>query len=248
MRAIAVGLVLSTAAFLPTTGHAQVYDFRTPPPEVTAASSMWQINSEPIVHAGLVYCPTSARVFFNPLVMQQVGVYRGVPLYADTTLEPYSLVFVPVGGYQMRQYERPRAGWMAGTVGSRTPSFPVQLRYNDFPYQRCGCDTCGGSAGRAWFTVPVWEVPRAAAATPAAPAAPVNLRSIPMPESNQGVWIEFGGARWHNAGTAVSFEPGEFTRVGEYHGFPVYRAVNGPDTRIYVPVVIDGALTPYDRG
>src|SRR5688572_33397323 len=56
--------------------------------------------------------------------MVRVGHYNGVPLYADTTLEPHSIVFVPVGRGQMQPYERLRAGDLAGTSGSRLPSFP----------------------------------------------------------------------------------------------------------------------------
>lgn len=264
MRVMVAGLVLSTAALLPRIGTAQVYYFSTPPPEVTAASAVWQINSEPIVSTGLLYCPTSTRVFFNPLTMDQVGVYQGVPLYADTTVETYSLVYVPVGGGQMRAYERPRAGPLAGTEGSRTPSFPVQLRPSPFASPQCGCPNCAVSeAGPAQFVVPVESaveraapaaaVPVAAApvaapaALPPAPPAPVDLRSIPPPQSSVGVWIELDGARWQKAGAAVVYDPDAFTRIGEYRGFPVYRRASGSDGRIYVPAVPGGALTPYER-
>ena len=59
--------------------------------------------------------------------MRQAGAYDGVLFYADVTQEPYSIVYVPIGGGLMQPYERLREGELAGTVGSRTPSFPVDL-------------------------------------------------------------------------------------------------------------------------
>ena len=47
-------------------------------------------------------------------------------VYEDVTLEPYSMIYMPIGGPVMRPYERRREGELAGTVGSRTPSFPIQ--------------------------------------------------------------------------------------------------------------------------
>ena len=54
------------------------------------------------------------RIFFDPNVMMQVGAYKGVPLYIDATLEPFSHVLVPVAGGLMRRYERLRAPFHAG--------------------------------------------------------------------------------------------------------------------------------------
>ena len=61
---------------------------------------------------------------FDGKVMAPVGVYQRVPVYADVTLEPYSVVYVPVARNQLRVYERRRDGELAATTGSRTPSFP----------------------------------------------------------------------------------------------------------------------------
>ncbi len=126
MRAFVLGLFLSVAVLLPKTGNAQVYQFRTPAPVVTAAASDWQINSDPVVVNGLVYYPTRGFRFFDGQVMMQVGVVERVPVYADTTLEPFSIIYVPIGPDRMREYERRRDGELAGTTGSRPPSFPVQ--------------------------------------------------------------------------------------------------------------------------
>src|SRR5207245_7484098 len=48
------------------------------------------------------------------------------PLYVDATLQPGSMVYVPIGGRVMRPYERKRYGELAGTTGSRTPWYPIQ--------------------------------------------------------------------------------------------------------------------------
>jgi hypothetical protein len=48
-------------------------------------------------------------------------------LYMDTTIEPYSVVLVPVRRGLMQPYERRRQGDLVGTTGSRTPSFPVRI-------------------------------------------------------------------------------------------------------------------------
>src|SRR5947208_1010689 len=59
--------------------------------------------------------------------MIRTGDFLGIPLYARTTIEPYSVVFVPIGGGMLQPYERRREGELAGTVGSSAPSFPVAL-------------------------------------------------------------------------------------------------------------------------
>ncbi|HKB10230.1 MAG TPA: hypothetical protein VKD69_06240, partial [Vicinamibacterales bacterium] len=143
MRARVFGLFLLTAVLSPAAGHAQVFSFRTPPPEATAAAAEWQINSEPIVVGGLVYYPTRAFRMFDGLVMAQVGIFDRVPVYADTTLEPFSVVYVPTGGVRMREYERRREGELAGTTGSRTPSFPIAVATEAAPGE-----PVAGTAGR----------------------------------------------------------------------------------------------------
>ncbi len=72
------------------------------------------------------------------------------------------------------------------------------------------------------------------------------VQSIPGPQSNAGIWIDFAGARWYAAGPAVAFSPDRFTRIGERAGFPVYRdrtSTNGNE--IYVPAVQDGPVAPF---
>ena len=136
MRPFVLVLFLTVAVLFPETGNAQVYQFRTPPPEVTAVGATWQINSEPVLVGGLVYYPTGGLRFFDGQVMAQIAIFQGVPVYSDMTLEPFSLLYVPVGRDRVREYERRRDGELAGTTGSRVPSFPVQSPSDQAPRDR----------------------------------------------------------------------------------------------------------------
>src|SRR5438552_7139877 len=116
-------LLLLTAAPL----AAQIQSRPTDPPIVTAVNESWYQLREPIQYAGDVYYPAGPTVFFNGNTMVRTGNYNGVPLYADTTLEPYNVVFVPVSRGVLQPYERRRRGDFAGTTASRAPSFPVGI-------------------------------------------------------------------------------------------------------------------------
>ena len=78
----------------------------TPAPAVTASGAAWQIDGEPVFFAGDWYDPDHANVFFNDAAMIQSGTYRGVPLYVDATVDTYSVVYLPIGGREMRTYAR----------------------------------------------------------------------------------------------------------------------------------------------
>src|SRR5688572_7846853 len=110
MRCLAAVVFLSIA--LPVS--AQIVSRPTEPPIVTAENDAWYRLREPVLLAGEAYYPAGATVFFNGNVMVRTGHYNGVPLYADTTLEPYSILFVPIGGGLMQPYERVRQGELAG--------------------------------------------------------------------------------------------------------------------------------------
>jgi len=269
MRAFVFGLFLSVAVLLPKTGNAQVYQLRTPSPVVTASASDWQINSDPVVVNGLVYYPTRGFRFFDGQVMMQVGIVERVPVYADTTLEPFSLLYVPIGRDRMREYERRRDGELAGTTGSRAPAFPVQS-----PSVQALRQTNVGAVGTTGLIEPA-QPPLAAVAPeqPSAAPAPVGtaggntpiatsgigtagaadrgvrrrtlIESIPRPSGANGVWLEFNGARWYADGPATSFSPDRFEPVGEYRGFPVYREKTPVKDAIWISVVKDGPLAPY---
>ena len=99
----------------------------TRPPAVTAELAPWYVNGSPITFAGHFYYPAGPRVHFLPFEMVRSGDFLGIPLYSRTTIEPYSVIFIPVGGGMMQPFERRREGELAGTEGSSAPSFPVAL-------------------------------------------------------------------------------------------------------------------------
>jgi hypothetical protein len=260
MRASMLGLFLFAAVLFPKTGSAQVFSFRTPPPEVTAAAADWQINSDPIVVSGLVYYPTRAFRMFDGQVMAQIGMFDRVPVYADTTLEPYSLVYVPIGGARMREYERRRDRELASTTGSRPPSFPVTVATERAPREpeagttgTTGVVSSGirtdtgvaGTTGRMESAVPT-AVGTVGAPDRSRPRRSL-LESIPSPSASNGVWLEFNGARWYADGPAMTFSPDRFEPVGAYRGFPVYRDKMSKKNEIWVSVVKDGPVAPYTK-
>jgi hypothetical protein len=237
----------------PAAGKAQVYPLRPAAPPVTASNAAWQVNNEPIVLQGSRYYPTRSYRTYDAQVMAQIGLNEGVPIYADTTLEPYSVVYVPVGRERLRAYERLRDRELAGTTGSRAPSFPV------------------ASPSAPVVEEPIVPIPPAvfvpepivATSGSTAPLAVDNvaltldpdrgrparthMESIPAPEANNGIWLQYNGARWYSAGGAVPFSPDRFTPIGEYRGFPVYRDATGDPNHIWVPIIRGGPLAPYTK-
>src|SRR6478672_3139321 len=87
---------------LPLTLDAQMMLRPTERPIVTAENENWYLSGDPITADGVIYYPTGAQVYFNPNEMVRSGYYRGIPLYSKTTLEPYSVVFVPITGGLMQ--------------------------------------------------------------------------------------------------------------------------------------------------
>jgi len=241
--------VLIVAVLLRASGHAQIHQVKTPVPEVTASAAFWQINSEPIVFQGMIYFPTREYRMFDGQVMAQIGIFQGVPIYADTTLEPWSLVYVPVGRERMRVWERPRDGVLEGTTGSRSPWYPIRPSY-------AGPVASSGAALAPVVPAipPIPAIPVINAERPLGTAGTIvrsrtTLETIPPASrsSANGVWIELNGHRWYSAGATASFAPDRFIPIGAHHGFPVYREVNGPSDRIWISVVLDGPLAPYER-
>jgi hypothetical protein len=46
----------------------------------------------------------------------------------------------------------------------------------------------------------------------------------------------------------MSLDPRVLTRIGEWHGFPVYVAAGGGDSTIYIPIAQGlEALAPYSK-
>src|SRR4029453_5448968 len=118
-------LVILVLTLIPIAAAAQIDVRPHPPPTVTADKLAWFEQREPIYFAGNVYYPAGPQIHFMGNEMVRSGYYRGVFLYTRPTLEPYSIVYVPLTGGLMQPYERRRSGGLAGTVGTTTPSFPV---------------------------------------------------------------------------------------------------------------------------
>jgi hypothetical protein len=223
---------------------------------VSAAGVDWVRNGGPLFYAGNFYYPTGPTQVFDGNVMRQTGSFEGTPLYEDATLEPHSIVYVPIGGGLMRPYERRREGELAGTVGSRTPTFPVQPASSA---AMRGARTRAAVAPTIPSTAPI-AAPAPAASTSsdvaavgtsgAAIAASRDRTAGPAPRlrprASDGVWIEFQGTRWYSDGMAVSYDPDRFVPIGSYRGFPVYRD-SADANRIFVTVAPDGPIAPFTR-
>lgn len=229
-----------------TLALAQISLEPTPAPLVIADNESWYLNGTPLTFAGNIYYPTGPLVHFSQYEMYRSGFFQGIPLYSRHTLEPYSIVFVPLRGGLMHPYERRRAGDIAGTVGSTTPSFPVVLPAEQDPsamVQAPAPPTHGA-------TIPEYlpggdflgrRTPEPAGTTgtmTAAPATPAPTRpqTVRRPQGLNGVFIEYGSRKWFVDGPAVEYSADRYVRVGEYRGFAVYRR-QGDDTRIYVPAL-----------
>jgi hypothetical protein len=219
---------------------AQVLDRPTPRPTRTAVNEDWYLDRGPIFVSGDYYYPAGSSVFFDRNTMVMTGFYGTVPVYADTTLEPHSIVFIPIGRGLMQPYERRRAGDIVGTTGSRAPSFPVQ-RDAEALLTETGAALPDGIG----YT-PTRTVPDSDAVTPGTLPNQGVLTSARAPEEIGGVWISFQGTRWYAAGPAVVFDPSAFEQVGAYEGFPVFRSRAGLGDRIYIPSR-DGIVAPYER-
>jgi hypothetical protein len=256
---LVVAIVLA-ASFV--TVRAQVVSREAPTPAPTAAGTDWYASREPLFVKGAVYEPAGASVFFNANTMVPVATFEGVELYEDTTLEPHSILYVPIGRGLLQPYERRRTGDLAGTTGSRAPSFPVAspsdlepgraaLIDEDvpvavgtsgyFPAREAGCVTCECRCAPA-----VDAVSTSASLPSPAPAPAGPLRTAKLPEGNRGLWVPFEGHVYVADGQAEALETGTFAVAGQYGTFPVYRR-GAQDDRIYIPSVEGGLLAPYRR-
>jgi hypothetical protein len=244
MRSLVVAVLLSAAA----SAFAQVISRPIDPPIVTAENDSWYRLREPLQFAGELYFPAGAAVFFNGNTMVRTGHYNGVPLYADTTIEPYSIVYVPVGRGVMQPYERMRGGELAGTTGSRTPSFPMRSarESRELPVAAVSPTAPPRPLGSiAAYTPESGAVGTAGVARRAeATALPATYVTLRRPESNDGIWLAFMGRRWVSAGPAVPLRADAFMRVGDHAGFPVFARQGLNEEIIYLPT-LTGFVAPY---
>lgn len=243
-------LVMAGLFLIATGASAQVYWQPQPAPVVTAEHEAWFRLGEPITFEGYYYYPAGARVFFNGNYMVRTGSYRGIPLYADTTIEPYSKVFVPIGGGQLQPYERRRTGDLAGTTGSQAPSFPVTMAGEIDRGDATAMGTVG-IAPSAAAPAEEADVRPAAGLSPALSTSPSRdvIEAGLKPKGLNEIYVTYEGYRWKAGGRAVPLDDRRFTRIGEYRGYPVY-AVSVDANReirvIYVPSRM-GLVAPYER-
>jgi hypothetical protein len=244
--------IVFAAASTVASVSAQVHSRPTDPPLVTAANEPWYQLREPIQFAGDLYFRAGAAVFFDGKIMVRAGYYNGVPLYMDATIEPFSIVLVPIRTGLMQPYERLRRGELAGTTGSRTPSFPVRLLPEGAVLSRT-------AIAPTELPRPIGAIAPDAAFQPVTPAGSAGIDavratdssrppgaamvSLTRPENNRGVWIRYQGRKWVSAGGAVPLKAAEFRAVGQYEGFPVFVRQNDVTT-IYVPTRA-GLVAPY---
>lgn len=243
-------LLLVALLSAPSVLSAQMTWQPTPKPVVTADNERWFLAGEPITYAGHYYYPVGAPVYFNGYEMVRTGDYRGIPLYALTTIEPYSVVFVPLAGGLMHPYERRREGDLAGTTGSTVPSFPVDRIPTAEtpmgaapPYLAAELPTDVAAAAAAQPAATTGTAPPPAAPPVAAPAAPRR------PTAADSIFIQFRNRRWFASGSGIEYDPARFTRVGEYQGLPVFVASGEGLESIYVPVTrtAPNVLARYTR-
>ena len=220
---------------------AQVNSRPSDPPAVSAANESWYRRGEPLVFAGSIYYPAGPVVFFDGDQMVRTGFYYGVPLYADTTIEPYSVVLVPIGRGQMQPYERLREGELAGTSGSRAPSFPGTISR--------GGEYIPGSPGAPTnaplpiedidaFTAEPGAIATSGRVPPVvAPEATIEpaRRRVGRPFSYDSISVRYNNEKWVMAGPSLPELPRGLTQIGEYKGFPVYAQRGRERELIYLP-------------
>lgn len=241
MRAhvLAAALVFSGIS---STAAAQVVMRAEPAPARVAGETSWYRAGEPVLHRGELFYPGGAQTFFQKDVMVLVGEFRGVPLYANPTVETGSIVYVPVEGALMQPYERLRTGDLAGTSGSRMPSYPAATSSElDVVPQVIA------SSGTRVPPEPIGDLAPAADTALAEAPAPATVRveviapDRPGATRGTGIWIEWNGAAWNAAGPAVRVGP-QLTPIGTYNGRAVF---SGPDAHTIWIETSQGLATPW---
>lgn len=249
LSSVLLGIVLgvATVAALP-----QVVIQPTPLPTVTADNARWYLDGEPISYAGNLYYASGPQVFFNPNEMVRSGFYDGIPLYTRTTIEPYSVVYVPLAGGRMQPYARPRSGELTGTAGSLPTTLPTPPE----TVPPAGLAPRAAAPPASTTTSLPVQQPRPMVAEPVGTAArqvpapvgtagplpprPSHVSIGGKPQGENAMFIEFQGRRWYPAGAAAPMDVSAMVRVGEYHGFDVFSMAHERD-EIVIPSTRSGA-------
>lgn len=215
---------------------------------------------------GQAYQRGGPVVFFDANTMVRTGSLDGTPVYADTTLEPYSVVFVPLGRGLMQPYERVRGEGLAGTSGSRTPSFPAPLTgrpalpmaamaptalsfatFEDLaPAAGTGVDHIRPGTATGTLASPALAPAAVPLALPVPPATGPLRLSARVPAGNDGIWITHAGRRWVSTGVAV-VSTLEFSQVGTVGTVPVFAREALSEPLVYLPTLRAGLLASYRR-
>ena len=202
----------------------------TPPPTVTAESEPWFAARAPLLFGGTLYYPAGPQVHFNQNEMVRTGYFGAIPVYVRTTIEPGSVIFVPLSGGLMQPYERRRSSELPGTEGSERRAAPA---FDSSP---------------TTFADAVQNPPPPRAVGTSGMIRKDPLASAARPVGLNGVFVTFDNQRWFSSGEAVPFEVGTFRPIGSLGGFAVYSHPAHPGT-IYIPVAKEAAalVAPYSN-
>lgn len=233
MRDRALPFVL--LAWLSGTAHAQVIWQPTAAPLVTAENTTWFAKGEPVEWNGDLYYQDGVPRFFNPYEMVRSGVFRGIPLYSDTMLEPNSVVLVPLPGGRMQPYRRPDVPQNVGTV-----PVPQNAGLNQAPAAPSFAPAYAPSLPPA---VPTLAVVGTSGRSTASTAPVREIETVRQPSGVNNIWVNYDGRRWFLAGKAIEYDARRLTQAGTYHGWSVY-TLNGDPSTIYIPTR-PGKLAPY---
>jgi hypothetical protein len=231
---------------------------QTPSPTVTADDERWYLNGEPITFAGTLYYPAGAQIYFNANEMVRSGFYMGIPLYTRTTLEPYSIVFVPLDGGRLQPYERPRTGELTGTAGSTPallpspaetvppgglapqaagpPSATTQMQLMQMPRPQVAPPQAG-SPQLATASEPSPTV----GTTGAPPIRPLHTQIGGRPQGSNSIFIEYAGDRWYPLGGPRPIDTGRLVRLDDFKGFEVWGNADTPTT-LLIPITRGSSL------
>ena len=192
-------------------------------------------------------------MFFNQNEMIRSGSYRGIPLYSLKTAEPYAVLYVPMD--------------RAADAAVRTPARGRDRRNRrqhraviSGPSRSCeAMDRTAGSRHRARRWLASGRRPTMSP-TPDPVGRGTGWHDRGDDESSdrpahdgaqadgaQRVLHQLRGAALVQQRQGSGARGREFTRTGDYHGFPVYSSSDAQSDTIYVAVagVAGGLLTPY---
>lgn len=237
------------ATALGTVTTAQVHLYPTPPPIVTAENERWYLSGDPVMFAGNLYYLAGPAIHFIANEMVRSGSYQGIPLYTRTTIEPFSVIFVPIDGGRVQPYERRRTRELVGTSGSTISALPAEIpTFVDWaaPWIQAPAPPVIGSRPVDESSVhPEWLKRREPSQRPSTRAderQPGRVASSPprplpvRPGAANAMFVEFNNDRWFINGPPVLLDSRMLTRIGQSHGFPVYTARSTRNSTIYVPV------------